>query len=74
MTASIEALLKSAEQLAEETESTGKVNLICKSNAMDEALKRQGELKSIEEAIDKKLEALKNSEFLNHEIVIYFAR
>ena len=56
MTASIEALLKSAEQLAQEAESTGKVNLICKSNAMGWSAKEtEGVLKSIEEAIDKKL-------------------
>ena len=50
MKANIEALLKS----------TGKVTLISKSNAMRQSAKeKEGELKSIEEAIDKKLEALK---------------
>ena len=61
MKANIEALLKSADQFAEEAESTGKVTLISKSNAMRRSAKeKEGELKSIEEAIDKKLEALKN--------------
>ena len=70
MKASIEALLKSADQFAEEAESNGKVTLTSKSNAMRRSAKeKEGELKSIEEAIDKKLEALKN-QFLYHEIVI----
>ena len=57
MKANIEALLNSAHQFAEETESTGKVTLISKSNAMRRSAKeKKGELKSI----DKKLEALKN--------------
>ena len=61
MKASIEALLKSADQFAEEAESNGKVTLTSKSNAMRRSAKeKEGELKSIEEAIDKKLEALKN--------------
>ena len=61
MKANIEALLKSADQFAEEAESTGKITLISKSNAMRRSAKeKEGELKSIEEAIDKKLEALKN--------------
>ena len=61
MKANIEALLKSADQFAEEAESTGKVTLTSKSNAMRRSAKeKEGELKSIEEAIDKKLEALKN--------------
>jgi len=58
--ANIEALLKSADQFAEEAESTGKVTLISKSNAMRRSAKEIGELKSIEETIDKKLQALKN--------------
>ena len=61
MKANIEALLKSADQFAEEAESTGKATLTSKSNAMRRSAKeKEGELKSIEEAIDKKLEALKN--------------
>ena len=61
MKANIEALLKSADQFAEEAESTGKVTLTSKSNAMRRSAKeKEGELKSIEEAIDEKLEALKN--------------
>ena len=60
MKANIEALLKSADQFAEEAESNGKVTLTSKSNAMRRSAKeKEGELKSIEEAIDKKLEALK---------------
>ena len=60
MKANIEALLKSADQFAEEAESSGKVTLTSKSNAMRRSAKeKEGELKSIEEAIDKKLEALK---------------
>ena len=52
--------MKSADQFAEEAESTGKVTLISKLNAMRRSAKeKEGELKSIEEAIDKKLEALK---------------
>lgn len=61
MKANIEALLKSVDQFAEEAESTGKVTLISKSNAMRQSAKeKEGELKSIDEAIDKKLKALKN--------------
>ena len=60
MKANIEAVLKSADQFAEQAELTGKVTLISKSNAMRQSAKDKGELKSIEEAIDKKLEALKN--------------
>ena len=61
MKANIEALLKSADQFAEEAESNGKVTLTPKSNAMRRSAKeKEGELKSIEEAIDEKLEALKN--------------
>ena len=40
MKANIESLLKSADQFAEEAESTGKVTLISKSNAMSEVLKK----------------------------------
>ena len=72
MKANIEEPLKSADQFPEQAESTGKVTLISKSNAMRQSAKdKEGELKSIDEAIDKKLEALKNY-FLYHEIVISY--
>ena len=61
MKANIGTLFKSADQFAEQAESTGKVTLISKSNAMRQSAKdKEGELKSIDKAIDKKLEALKN--------------
>ena len=60
MKANIGTLFKSADQFAEQAESTGKVTLISKSNAMRQSAKDKGELKSIDKAIDKKLEALKN--------------
>ena len=59
MKANIEALLKSADQFTGEAES--KVTLISKSNTMRRSAKeKEGELKSIKEAIGKKPEALKN--------------
>ena len=60
MKANTEALLKSADQFTAEL--TGNVTFISKSNAMRRSAeeKVEGELKSIEEAIDKKLEAVKN--------------
>ena len=62
MKSNIEALFKSADNLAEKAESTGKVTaFISKSNAMRRSTKeKEGELKSMEEEINKKLEALKN--------------
>ena len=57
MKSNIEALFKSADDLAEKAESTGKVTFISKSNAKKE---KEGELTYIEEEINKKLEALKN--------------
>ena len=61
MKANFEALLKSAKQFAEQAESTGKVTLISKSNAMRQSAKdKEEDLKSIYHALDKKLEALKN--------------
>ena len=59
MKTNTEALLKSAAQFAEEADqSTGKVTHISKSNAMRRSTKeKEGELKSIKEAIDKKLGA-----------------
>ena len=61
MKSNIEALFKSADDLAEKAESTGKVTFISKSNAMRRSAKeKEGELKSIEEEINEKLEALKN--------------
>ena len=58
MKANIAALLNSADQFAEEAKSTGKVTLIFKSNAMrGRAKEKEGELESIKEAIEKKLEA-----------------
>ena len=60
MKANTKALLKSADQFA--AKSTGNITFISKSNAIRRSAKEkvEGELKSIEEAIDKKLEALKN--------------
>ena len=61
MESNIEALFKSADDLAEKAESTGKATYISKANAMwRRAKENEGELKSIEEDINKKLEALKN--------------
>jgi len=61
MKSNIEALFKSASDLAEKAKLTGKVTFISKSNAMRQSAKeKEGELKSIEEEINKKLEALKN--------------
>ena len=61
MKSNIEALLESADDLAEKANLTGKVTFISKSNAMRRSAKdKEGELKSIEEEINKKLEALKN--------------
>jgi len=61
MKSNIKALLESADYLAEKANLTGKVTLISKSNAMRQSAKgKEGELKSIEEEINKKLEALKN--------------
>ena len=61
MKSNIEALFKSAYDLAEKAESTGKVTFISRSNRMRRsATEKEGELKSIEEEINKKLEALKD--------------
>jgi len=61
MKSNIEALFKSTDDLAEKAESTGKVSFISKSNAMRRSAKeKEGELKSTEEEINEKLEALKN--------------
>ena len=61
MKSNIEALFKSAYGFAEQAESTGKVTFIPTSNAMRRSAKeKEGELKSIEEEINKKREALKN--------------
>jgi len=61
MKSNIEALFKSASDLAEKAKLTGKVTFISKSNATRRSAKeKEGELKSIEEEINKKLEALKN--------------
>ena len=52
MKSNIEALFKSADDLAEKAESTRKVTFISKSNAMRQSAKEKtGELKSIEEEI-----------------------
>jgi len=57
MKSNIEALFKSADDLAEKAESTEKVTLVySKSSAMRRSAKeKEGELKSIEEEINKKL-------------------
>jgi len=56
MKSNIEALFKSADDLAEKTESTRKFTFISKSNGMRQSAKEKtGELKSIEEEINKKL-------------------
>ena len=61
MKSNMEALFKSADDLAEKAETTGKVTFISKSNAMRRSAKeKEGELKSIEEEINKKHEPLKN--------------
>ena len=61
MKSNSEALFKSAADLAEKAESTGKVTLISKSNAMRRSAKeKEGERKSKEEEINKKPKALKN--------------
>jgi len=61
MKSNIEALFKSADHLVEKAESTGKVTFISESKAMRQGAKeKEGELKSIEEEINKKLEVLKN--------------
>ena len=61
MKSNIEALFESADDLAEKANLTGKVTFISKSNAMRRSAKdKEGDLKSIEEEINKKLEALKN--------------
>ena len=61
MKSNIEAQFKLADDLAEKAESTGKVTFISKSNAMRRSAKeKEGELKSTEEEINKKLEALKS--------------
>lgn len=50
MKANIEALLKSADEFAENVQLTGKVTLISMSDAMRQSAKeKDGELKSIEE-------------------------
>jgi len=57
MKSNIEALFKSADNLAEKVETTGKVTaFICKSNAMRRSTKeKEGELKSMEEDIKRNL-------------------
>ena len=57
MKSNIEALFKSADDLAEQAESTGNVTFISKSNAMRRSVKeKEGELTSIEDEINKKLD------------------
>ena len=58
--ASVDAMLKSADQYADEAEKTGQMTLISKSNAMRRAAKKVAEIKALDESMSAKEQAIKD--------------